>query len=393
MEPNRNRIHVHEYETFGEGPYWGWLRTFLVRQPISIWLEDLGITMKNIQYMYILCVLMIMLFLCTAKAVSADCLMPCHFVYNIAEEKAGKKTVAIFSYGYSGIVQGFHEPSNELVRVQIPVFEKLIIQDSTYTFFFPPIPPDTQTATLQLKNVVFEDEMYIKDVSLCEDFRVLTFTVNREKFPEEVMEIPSDAGWNYCDWYLPAILYREQTEEKCSKVFGTDEQRDANNEKPPIHLTELVGRPVNFQNLAESALYCYRHIDIICGENCFQPSVLWATEKRDIALVNALIKEGADVNKTDYIGGHTALQMAVWNHDTEIIRLLLEAGADVDVQESSWTPLIYAAFNGLTEIAQLLIEAGADLYAVNEQGENALTIAEKNGHQDIVKILREAMKK
>jgi ankyrin repeat protein len=58
--------------------------------------------------------------------------------------------------------------------------------------------------------------------------------------------------------------------------------------------------------------------------------------------------------------GDTALIGASWNGHKEVVKLLIEAGADVNAQDN-WghTALKFVSENGYTEVVNLLIEAGA----------------------------------
>jgi len=76
---------------------------------------------------------------------------------------------------------------------------------------------------------------------------------------------------------------------------------------------------------------------------------------------------------------------------TECIKLLLDAGADIDAQTAHGeTALMYAAYTGRFEKAAVLLEYGADPSLKNFQGETALQMAKKKGHTDIVALLRDA---
>jgi ankyrin repeat protein len=52
-----------------------------------------------------------------------------------------------------------------------------------------------------------------------------------------------------------------------------------------------------------------------------------------------------------------------------------------------------ASYNGNTEIAKLLLEAGADVNVKNEYGETALDIAESRGRTKITELLKEKKRK
>jgi len=53
------------------------------------------------------------------------------------------------------------------------------------------------------------------------------------------------------------------------------------------------------------------------------------------------------------------------------------------------TPLQWASYNGALEVVRLLLEQGADVEAKDEDGKTALQQAGDRGHDEIVKLLRE----
>ena len=82
-----------------------------------------------------------------------------------------------------------------------------------------------------------------------------------------------------------------------------------------------------------------------------------AAYRGDVELTQLLIQRGAELNHT---AKHrlTALMLAVINSRTEVVRLLVEAGADRNIAGSygsfACTPLQYAQKSGQDEIAQIL---------------------------------------
>jgi len=90
--------------------------------------------------------------------------------------------------------------------------------------------------------------------------------------------------------------------------------------------------------------------------------LMQAVNDNDISAVSELIGQGADVNELD-ASQNAPLIMAAYKGHTEIVRALLEAGADVTAldPEMKATALHAAAYAGRTEAARLLIEHGIDI--------------------------------
>jgi uncharacterized protein len=75
--------------------------------------------------------------------------------------------------------------------------------------------------------------------------------------------------------------------------------------------------------------------------------------------------------------------------DGSVLRLLLDHGADINVQNQfGWTPY-WASTNGALEIVCLLLEHGPDVEAKNEDGKTALQEAADRGHDEVAELLRE----
>ena len=85
-----------------------------------------------------------------------------------------------------------------------------------------------------------------------------------------------------------------------------------------------------------------------------------AIENNDTTLVRNLIKNGFDLNKKNELG-QAPLHIACALGKKDIVLLLLDAGADVNILENQTgaSPLHKAAQSGVVEIAKLLLEHGA----------------------------------
>ena len=88
-------------------------------------------------------------------------------------------------------------------------------------------------------------------------------------------------------------------------------------------------------------------------------------------LVASLLEQGADVNSSKDEEGATPLVAGCGSGSTELVKLLIEHGADVnmraEITAEEWsgfiTPLGMALLRGHEEVAALLIEHGADVNA------------------------------
>jgi len=106
-------------------------------------------------------------------------------------------------------------------------------------------------------------------------------------------------------------------------------------------------------------------------------------------ITHLLLLNGADPNIPSKNGYNVfPLHSAVAANYTMIAKMLLEAGADINVaQMSGATPLHSAAHNGNIELLIVLLEAGANVNAKMEDGKTPSDKAFEKGFVDIAKIL------
>lgn len=100
------------------------------------------------------------------------------------------------------------------------------------------------------------------------------------------------------------------------------------------------------------------------------------------------ILAGVDIHSS-HMDDHTPLGVAAFEGHLEIVKLLIDAGSDVNAQQlyDRCTALMDAVSGGHLEIVKVLIEAGAKVDMLSTQGDTAETIAQYNKCKEILEYL------
>ena len=108
-----------------------------------------------------------------------------------------------------------------------------------------------------------------------------------------------------------------------------------------------------------------------------------AVRERNADAIDALLREGTDVN-IPQADGATPLAWAVHWNNHDLTDRLLDAGADVNAaNEYGVTPLALACLNRSVAMVERLLAAGADPAVAQANGETPLMTAARTGHPDI----------
>ena len=132
-----------------------------------------------------------------------------------------------------------------------------------------------------------------------------------------------------------------------------------------------------------------QHPQLANSDDGVNPLYLAVSNGND-QIVRLLLEGGADPNNRD-VTGYTPLYCATTFGYSTIVDMLLEKNADPNLKCSSIsdTPLHKASELGYFSIAQSLISSGADVNARSNDGKTPIFSAITNSHIDIVKYLAE----
>ena len=92
-------------------------------------------------------------------------------------------------------------------------------------------------------------------------------------------------------------------------------------------------------------------------------AVSWAAEHGHLAIVRFLVEHGADPNSKNVKGGTPLTHACEFGAAVETVEYLLGRSVDLEPRaDDGFTPLVAAAYQGHTDIIDVLIEAGANIH-------------------------------
>lgn len=171
------------------------------------------------------------------------------------------------------------------------------------------------------------------------------------------------------------------------KIFQVISDRNLSESEKEAQVKALIeaGDPVNSESYVMSKGYP-RHSPL-----------LLAARDNYIGIVKLLLDAGADIGQRGYQMNAIAFHKSAYSGNTEIVKLLLSnknASKYINDQgpNNGYTPLHDAIWHGHTEAAKLLIDAGARLDLKGYDGDTPLDMAKRYQYNDIVTLIEEKFK-
>ncbi|TVY36954.1 Ankyrin [Lachnellula subtilissima] len=165
-----------------------------------------------------------------------------------------------------------------------------------------------------------------------------------------------------------------------------------------------IGNPTNFDrsalmvailqgsaDMAETILKKpYASVDIDMQDSRGSTALSFAALKDQGEIVNILLESHAKMDLTETSSGRSAMIIAVEKNHSNIVSSLLSHGADPNLPKDirGGTPALAAAEKGFIEILEILINNKADVSCSDEDGRTLMHGAAEYGHVNVLELLK-----
>ena len=158
-------------------------------------------------------------------------------------------------------------------------------------------------------------------------------------------------------------------------------------------LIEEYLRAAGCGNVKQAHDFLAQGMEVDATNHVGYTALMAAARSYRVEMVRLLLEAGADPTKT-FEQGNSVLHCAIGEtpsqpeKQAECVRILLQYGASPDVEnELGITPLMNAAWFGCTLIVEELLKAGVDVARMDSLSRTAESIANQRGHDEIAAVL------
>lgn len=179
----------------------------------------------------------------------------------------------------------------------------------------------------------------------------------------------------------------KETAEQTLSRLGDLNARDLSR-NTPLMRAAASGRPDLVSLLLD------RGADVNAKTSLDETSLMFAAMHADSAATKILLAHGARTDVSATFGGDTALHFACQGVDIDVVRELLQAGADPNALDThGWTPLKRAAEGNQLDVAAALMAAGADPLIEDKEGLTPLLVAARQASPQLLGAMLEKLGK
>ncbi|MDR1747929.1 MAG: ankyrin repeat domain-containing protein [Spirochaetaceae bacterium] len=191
----------------------------------------------------------------------------------------------------------------------------------------------------------------------------------------------------------PEVL-KEKLENNFDYFLAVDEQRRAHKKlyDQGIPLTsDCLASFVTAGDIDTASMFLTAGISVNARDSDGTPMLCVAARAEQTDMINLFITKGADIDAVSSDRGYSAVMDAVWKSRYEMVKILVDAGANLNfVSRDGQTALVLAVGAGNEPICELLSTHGADVNMKDRMGMSALDYAKLFKKENLVSLFTAA---
>ena len=241
-----------------------------------------------------------------------------------------------------------------------------------------PSKPDHPDHALELKDFSAKEQSLIKEFLAFYESEATTF----------YQKLEFKGGMKDVDVFMGGLMiWSDEVESPDRFMSFIGQQLDLSIQKVVSDLKVYIERDSTSQlfvallnketNQEAISLLIKEHAEINYTHDGMTPLMIALQANHNSEVISLLINAGADVKTRNEENPSPMEIAAMWTSHPEVISLLIKAGADVNSRDKEgWTPLMFAASSNFNiEVILSIIKAGADVNARNDNADTPLTAA------------------
>ena len=140
-------------------------------------------------------------------------------------------------------------------------------------------------------------------------------------------------------------------------------------------------------------LFVEAGMDVDCRDSAGTPMICIAARSGRKSMIDWLLEKGADINAISQDRGYSAVMDAVWKSSLDIVKILIEKGANLNfIANDGQTALIVATGASNPRICEILVKNGADPTFKDRMGMSSLDYARLFKKTELAKLYEEYVK-
>ena len=182
----------------------------------------------------------------------------------------------------------------------------------------------------------------------------------------------------------------ENLDESFADFITTEREQRAKKELANRKLAinnDVFAQAIIDQDIRVSELLCSVGIDVNATDSEGTPMLSLAVRNDSLTMVKWLIGKKANVNAISEDRGYTPLMDAVWKNKIDIVKYLIDMGADANTTCKDGQPIaVIASGVGNLDICKLLYEKGSDIYKKDAMGMSAFDYATLFSNKKLLEV-------